>query len=41
MNTIVIATHGPVKCPGYFNDWPLITALVEATRVVLVHPHAH
>ena len=38
MNTIVIATRGPVKCPGYFNDWPLVTALVEATRVVLVHP---
>ena len=38
MNTIVIATRGPVKCPGYFNDWPLVTVLVEATRVVLVHP---
>ena len=38
MNTIVIATRGPVKCPGYFNDWPLVTSLVEARRVVLVHP---
>lgn len=38
MNTICMTFHTHTECPLHFNVWPLVTAIVEETRLVLVHP---
>lgn len=38
MNTICMTFRTHAECPLHFNVWPLVTAAVGDTHLVLVHP---